>query len=280
MTGKVIVITGATSGIGRVASEKLASLGARIVFVARDRTRADSMLAQLRQHAPNAGHRVHYADLSLLADMKRVAREIRDTEPRIDVLINNAGAMFGRRRVTQDGLELTFALNHMAYFVITQILRERLIGTPEARIINTSSDAHRNAHVDYNDLQMASGFGMFRSYCRTKLYNLLFTRELARQLRDTGITVNAFHPGFVNTRFGDQTEGIGAGVFRLLKWFALRPEDGAKTLVYLASSKDVAMVTGEYFHKCAPTKPTKDALDDAAAKWLWAESERLADFAN
>jgi len=178
--------------------------------------------------------------------------------------------------VTEDGLERTFALNHMSYFVITQILRERLLSTTGARIINTSSEAHRRAHVDYNDLQMASGFGMFKAYCLSKLYNLLFTRELARQLRGTGVIANAFHPGFVASRFGDNNRGAMSAVFRLLKRFALTPEEGAKTLVYLASSDQVSNVSGEYFDKSAPATPTKDAQDDAAAKWLWAESERLA----
>lgn len=272
----MVVITGATSGIGQVASDSLASMGARIVFIARDRTRGEATLSRLRTQNPQAEHKVHFADLSRLSEMKRVAKEIAAGETRIDVLINNAGAMYDRLRITEDGLELTFALNHMAYFVVTKLLRERLLSTPGARIVNTSSDAHRRAHVDYNNLQMASGYGMFKAYCRTKLYNVLFTRELARQLRDTDVTANAFHPGFVGSRFGDGAGGVGGLVFRVAKRFALTPEQGARTLIYLASSDQAAGVSGEYFHNSAPVNPTADGLDDAAAKWLWAESERLA----
>ena len=274
MKGKVIVITGATSGIGQVAAEKLAGSGARIVFIARDKARAETTLARLRTQN-NTGHRVHYADLSRLSEMKRVAEEIAASEPRIDVLINNAGAMFSRLQLTPDGLERTFALNHMSYFVVTRFLRERLLATPGARIVNTSSNAHRNARVDYNDLQMMTGFGMFKTYCRSKLYNILFTRELSRQLQGTGVTANALHPGFVGTRFGDATSGAGGLVFRLLKRFAISPEDGARTIVFLASADEVRGTTGSYFYKCAPSTPTSHALDDEAARWLWSESERI-----
>ena len=275
MQGKVVVISGATSGIGQVAAERIAAMGARIVFIARDKARGETTLARLQGISP-IDHRVHYADLSKVREMKRVAMEIAAAEPRIDVLMNNAGAMFHRKQITEDGLELTFALNHMAYFVVTNLLRDRVLSTPGARIINTSSNAHRGAHVDRNDLQMVGRYRMFRNYCLSKLYNLLFTRELSSRLRGSGVTANALHPGFVATRFGDTTEGIGGLGFKLLKNFAITPEEGAKTLVYLASSPDVAAITGQYFYKCATTKPTQDALDDSAAKWLWEESERLA----
>jgi NAD(P)-dependent dehydrogenase (short-subunit alcohol dehydrogenase family) len=275
MNGRVVVITGATSGIGQVASEELAAMGARIVFVARDKTRGETALRRLRERGPGIEHTAHYADLSRLTEMRRVAKDIAAAEPRIDILMNNAGAMFGRLQNTEDNLERTFALNHMSYFVLTHFLRERLLATPGARIVNTSSDAHRNAHIDYNDVQMTARFGMFRNYCLSKLYNILFTRELSRQLRGSGVTVNALHPGFVATRFGDETSGAAAAAFRVVKRFAMAPEEGAKTLIYLASSPDVDGVSGEYFHKCAPSKPSKDALDDAAAQWLWSESERL-----
>jgi len=275
MRGKVVVITGATSGIGQIASQELAARGARIVFVARDETRAEATLMRLRERGPGLDHRVHFADLSSLADMKRVAKEIAAVEPRIDVLINNAGAMFGKRHLTEDSFERTFALNHLSYFVVTAVLRERLLETPGARIVNTSSQAHRAARVDRNNPQMLTGFRMFKAYCLSKLYNILFTRELARQLRGTGVTANAFHPGFVATRFGDATSGVGGIAFRVAKLFAITPEEGARTSIFLASSEQVQNVTGEYFYKCAPIAPTKDAQDEESARWLWAESERL-----
>jgi NAD(P)-dependent dehydrogenase (short-subunit alcohol dehydrogenase family) len=208
--------------------------------------------------------------------MKRVALAIAEAEPRIDVLLNNAGAMFSRKQMTEDGLEMTFALNHMAYFVMTHFLLDRVLATPGSRIVNTSSNAHRAAHINYKDLQQTGSFSMFRNYCLSKLYNLLFTRELSKQLQGTGVTANALHPGFVATRFGDATHGASGVFFRFLKYFAISPEAGAKTLVYLASSPEVATITGQYFFKCSPTTPTQDAQNDEAARWLWSESKRLA----
>jgi NAD(P)-dependent dehydrogenase (short-subunit alcohol dehydrogenase family) len=276
MKGKVVVITGATSGIGQIAAERLAAMGARIVFVARDKVRAQATLERLRKQNSSVEHRAYYADLSRVPEMKRVAAEIAAAETRIDVLLNNAGAMFSQQHVTEDGLERTFALNHMSYFVVTQVLRERLLSTPDARIVNTSSNAHRGAHVDYNDLQMMHGYRMFKAYCLSKLYNILFTRELSRQLQGTGVTANCFHPGFVATRFGDDTSGAGGLLFRVIKHFAITPEKGAETPVFLASAEQAKGVTGEYFYKCAPTSPTKHAVDDAAARWLWAQSEKIS----
>jgi NAD(P)-dependent dehydrogenase (short-subunit alcohol dehydrogenase family) len=276
MHGKTVVITGATSGIGEVAAHKLASMGARIVFVARSRERGEATLAALGQIAPNLEHRAHYADLSRLSEMKRVARDIAATEPRIDVLMNNAGAMFHKRFETEDGLEKTFALNHMSYFIVTQILRERLLATPGARIVNTASDAHRNGTVDFKDLQLTRTYGSFRAYCRSKLCNILFTRELARQLEGTDVIANSLHPGFVATRFGDEGKGLAATGFRLAKKLALTPKEGARTMIFLASAPEAGNFSGEYFDKCAPKAPTQAAQDEEAARILWAESVRIA----
>lgn len=274
MTGKVVVITGGTSGIGLVAAEKLASMGARLVLVARDRTRAEAALARLRNRGP-AAHSVHYADLSRIAEMKRVAAEIAAAEARIDVLINNAGAVFNSRQTTADGLEMTFATNHLAYFVVTLGLEQRLRATPGARVVNTSSDAHRGARLDFNDLQSARRYRGFPAYSRSKLCNILFTRELAKRWRGSGVTANSLHPGFVATRFGDQSGGAFATMIRFAKLFAISPEKGAETIIYLASSPEVANVSGAYFYKCREASPTKEAQDDEAARRLWDESARL-----
>lgn len=270
MQGKVVVITGATSGIGQVAAEKLAAMGARIVMVARDQSRAGAAMAKL------PGSTVHYADLSSLAEMKRVGAEIAAAEPHIDVLINNAGAMFSSRQLTVDGLERTFAINHMSYFVLTEALRPRLIESAPSRIVSTSSDAHRHMKLDFDDLQAAQSYSGFRTYGRSKLCNILFTRELARSLSGTGVTANCLHPGFVSTRFGDQSGGATSSFFKFAKMFAITPEKGADTIVYLASSDDVAGVTGKYFYKCRESNPTKEALDDEGARRLWQESENIA----
>ena len=288
MKNKVVVITGATSGIGQVAAEKLAAMGARIVQVARDKQRGQAAIARLNQIAPGIGHAIYYADLSRLREMKRIAAEIAQAEPRIDVLMNNAGAMFGTRQLTEDGLERTFALNHMSYFMMTQGLRDRLAASAPSRVVNTASDAHTSGTVDFNDLQsekayrstlrdwLRSGGPAFKVYARSKLMNILYTRELARKLTGTGVTANSLHPGFVATRFGDQTGGlIGFGV-GIAKRFALTPEQGAETLVYLASSPDLAATTGEYFHKCRPATPSKEAQDDDKAQRLWLETSKIA----
>ena len=276
MHGKVIVITGATSGIGQVAAERLAGLGARMVLVARDKARGEAALQRLRDGAPGVGHRVHYADLSRLAEMKRVAAEIAGAEPRIDVLINNAGALFGSRQVTEDGLELTFATNHVAYVVLTHALRGRLLAAAPARVINTASSAHRGARLDFADLQSARGFGAFKAYRRSKLCNVLYTRELARRWAGSGITANCLHPGFVASRFAHQSGGFFSHVVRASMIFAISPAQGADTIVYLASSPDVDGASGGYFYRRRMVTPSKEARDDTAAQRLWAETARLA----
>ncbi len=274
MQGKTVVITGATSGIGQVAAEALASMGARLVLVARDRVRAEAALARLEARRP--AHSVHYADLSRLSEVRRVAGAIAAAEPRIDLLLNNAGALFGARKITEDGFECTFATNHMAYFALTLGLGERLMQSAPARIVNTASDAHRGARLDFEDLQMRRGYTGFGAYRRSKLCNILFTRELARRLAGTGVTANCFHPGFVATRFGDRSGGLGALAIRLAKIVALSPAEGAKTLIRLAASPEVGSLSGEYFHRSQPAIPSAAARDDEAARRLWAESERLA----
>lgn len=276
MTGKTVVITGGTSGIGQVAAEALAGMGARIVLVARDRARGDMTLARLRARGPGAEHAIHYADLSRLAEMKRVGQAIADSEPRIDVLINNAGALFNSREVTEDGLERTFATNHVAYFVLTHLLRGRLVASAPSRVVSTSSHAHKGAKLNFDDLQAKNGYSGFRAYGRSKLCNILFTRELARRLADTGVTANCLHPGFVATRFGDDGGGFGSAVFRVLKKFAISPEKGAETIVYLASADAPAAVSGAYFYKCREAKTSVEAQDDQAARRLWQETAKLA----
>jgi NAD(P)-dependent dehydrogenase (short-subunit alcohol dehydrogenase family) len=276
MQGKTVVITGATSGIGEVAALRLARQGARLLLVARDRRRAERTLARLRSAAPAAAHGVYQADLSRLSKMRRVGAEIAEAEPRIDVLINNAGAFFTARRLTEDGLERTFALNHMAYFVLTCALVDRLKAAAPSRIVSTASDAHRGARLDFTDLQGEKSYDGYKAYGRSKLCNILFTRELARRLAGTGVTANCLHPGFVATRFGDQAGGVMSLVIRAAKLFAISPQKGADTVVHLASSPEAAGSSGGYFYKCLPATPATEARDDVVAARLWAESVRIA----
>jgi NAD(P)-dependent dehydrogenase (short-subunit alcohol dehydrogenase family) len=276
MKDKVVVVTGATSGIGEVAADRLAQKGARIVFVARDRERGEAARKHFRAIAGQSDHTVHYADLTKLADQKRVAKEIADSEPQIDVLINNAGAMFGSRQVTEDGLEKTFALNHMSYFTVTNILLDRLKATPGARIVSTASGAHVGNKLNFDDLQSEKSYSPFAVYGRSKLMNILFTRELAKRLAGTGVTANCLHPGFVGTRFGDESGGLMSWVIKLGKNFALTPEQGAETIIYLASSDDVAGKSGGYYDKKQLPAPSRAAQSDADAKRLWDISAKIA----
>jgi NAD(P)-dependent dehydrogenase (short-subunit alcohol dehydrogenase family) len=274
--GKVVVITGATSGIGRIAAERLAGRGARIVMVARDRARAEGTLALLREVGPDVAHRVHYADLSLVADVKRVGAEIAAAEPHVDVLINNAGSMFGARRITAEGIERTFALNHMSYFVLTHGLSERLQAAAPSRVVNTASAAHLRATLDFDDLDSAGTYRARLAYGRSKLCNVLFTRELARRLAGTGVTANCLHPGFVATNFGQRDAGLFGWGLRGAMIFARSPEPGATTIVHLASSPQLADVGGGYFYDSRQIEPSPAARDDATAQRLWQKSEKIA----
>jgi NAD(P)-dependent dehydrogenase (short-subunit alcohol dehydrogenase family) len=251
-------------------------MGVRLVLVARDERRGEAMLARLRAATPAIAHAIHYADLSGIAGTRRVAAEIAAAEPRIDILINNAGALFTARQVTADGLEKHFAVNHMAYHVLTEGLRDRLFASAPARVVNTASGAHLSARLDLDDLQIAKRYNGVQAYRRSKLYNIMWTRELARRWAGRGVTVNCFHPGFVATRYGDESGGLLSYAVRFAKLFAISPEEGAQTLVYLATSPEVAGVSGGYFVKCRLTRPSADAENDEAARRLWDATARLA----
>ncbi len=277
MQGKTVVITGATSGIGEVAAFELAKMGARIVIVARNPLRAEKTLARLKLVVPSAPRSVHIADLSTLAGMKKAAAEVAAEAPAIDVLINNAGAMYSERVETEDGLERTFAVNHMAYYVLTCLLIDNLKAADRARIVCTASMAHVGMKLNFDNLQSKKGFSGYTVYGRSKLCNILFTRELARRLHGTGITANCLHPGFVATRFADSAGGILHAGFGVAKKMAgITPEEGAKTIVYLASSPKVEGKTGLYFVKCMPATPSPEALNDETAKKLWEVSAAIS----
>ena len=276
MQGKVVVITGGTSGIGREAARQLAAQGASLVLVGRTAARCAASVAWLKERVPAAEVSTRVADLLRLAEMRRLAADLAASLPRIDVLVNNAGAIFDRHEQTGDGLERTFALNHMAYFVLTHALREPLIASAPARIVNTASNAHRGNALDFDDLQFQRGFRGLTAYARSKLANILFTRELARRLAGTGVTANCLHPGFVSTGIGQRDGGLFAIMVRMSMLFARTPEQGASTIVYLATSPDVAGASGGYYVDCRQAEPTRTAQDDATARRLWEESLRLA----
>jgi NAD(P)-dependent dehydrogenase (short-subunit alcohol dehydrogenase family) len=274
MKGKTVVITGGTSGIGEVAAEALAQMGARIILVARSRSRADATLTRLRESGPNVTHSVYFADLARLAEMKRVAAEIAMREPPIDVLINNAGALFGTRRLGRWARIYLGAQSHVLFCCDGGIARATLglrSGTHHQYSLGSASGRHagfRRSSIGEE--------GAVRAYGRSKLCNVLFTRELARRLHGTQLTANCLHPGFVATRFADESGGLISRMAWLAKYFAITPAEGAQTIIYLASSPEVANVTGKYFYKCHPTTPSPPALDDRAALALWQRSAALA----
>jgi len=250
----------------------LAARGARLVLVVRDPVRARQTLGRLAPPAGSAGHTVHIADLSVIGEMKRVGAAIAAAEPRIDVLINNAGAVFMGRERTVDGLGATFATNHLPYYVLTLLLLERLRAASAARIVCTASGAHSYGTFDLANLD-ANGVA---GYARSKLENLLFVRRLAQLLGAGTVTVNAHHPGFVATRIAENTSWLWRTAMRVRKAMrGLTPEEGARTLLYLAEAPELAHSTGGYYVRCALTQPALQALSDADALALWRLSAQL-----
>ena len=274
MRDRTVVITGATAGIGRVVCERLAEMGASLALVVRNGAKANVLADDLRRRgAPRVS--VHVADLSHVAAVRQVAAEL-GALPRIDVLLNNAGAIFNRREATDEGFECTFALNHLAYFVLTNLLLGRLKSSAPARVISVASEAHRGATLDFADLQTSRGYSGWLAYKRSKLCNILFTRALARRLEGTHVTANTLHPGFVASEFGNNNGGIfGMGLGIAKRFGAIAPAEGAKTPVYLASAPELAELSGLYFDKCAIREPSAAAQDDQSAEALWRETARL-----
>jgi NAD(P)-dependent dehydrogenase (short-subunit alcohol dehydrogenase family) len=269
MHGKVCVVTGATSGIGLVTAQALARQGATLIVVARNRERGAATVSRIQRETGNSAVELMVADLSSQAQVRQLASEVQHRFTRLEVLINNAGALFDRRQLSQDGIEMTFALNHLAYFLLTNLLLDPLKAAGSARIVNVSSEAHRHAQLDFSDLQGQLRYSGWRAYSRSKLANILFTYELARRLAGTGVVANALHPGFVATNFGRNNRSITAAFFRLLQLAAISPEEGAQTIIFLASSPEVRGITGEYFVKQKAVRSSQVSYDRAAAERLW-----------
>jgi NAD(P)-dependent dehydrogenase (short-subunit alcohol dehydrogenase family) len=279
LNGKLCMITGASSGIGRATALALAPMGARLVLVCRDRSRGEAVIAEIAARQPEAAVDLLIADLASPRDIRRAAGEFAARYDRLDVLVNNAGALFTSREVTADGFERTFATNHLNYFLLTNLLLDPLRRAAPARVINVSSRAHMSGAVHFDDLQLERRYSPMRAYSQSKLANVLFTYELARRLEDAGVTANALHPGVVRTGFAKNNRGliggIARGVMSVAGTFFLSPEQGAETPVYLASSDDVAGVTGRYFFRCAETASSPASHDREVAQRLWDVSGEL-----
>jgi NAD(P)-dependent dehydrogenase (short-subunit alcohol dehydrogenase family) len=274
MDGRTVLVTGGTGGIGRATAAGLAALGARIAITGRDRGRAEAAAAEIR--APGGPPvEVFAGDMSAQAEVRRLADEVLAALPRLDVLVNNVGGFWNTRHVTADGLERHFALNHLAPFLLTHLLADRLVASAPARVVTVSSDAQRMGRIDFDDLQGERSWSGQRAYNQSKLANVLFTYELARRLRGTGVTANVLHPGIVRTGFGAEDPGRIQRLITPFMRFWKSPDEGARTPVYLASSPEVEGVTGQFFRDGKPGRSSKRSYDQADALRLWEVSAEL-----
>ena len=274
MNGKTVVVTGASNGIGFMTALELARLGARVLMVVRNEAKGKASCEEIKKQT-GVTPELFVADLSLVAQARRVAEEIGLAAPKIDVLVNNAGGIFTERLETSEGLEMTFALNHMAYFVLTTALLDNLKAAGSARVVSVASNAHNMARIRWDDLQAKQKFNGSVAYGNSKLMNILFSNELSRQLEGTGVTSNSLHPGVVATGFAQNATGVWKWFFSLAKPFLITPEKGAQTSIYLASSKEIESATGLYWDNKRPVQPSAAGLDQTSQKHLWLESERI-----
>ena len=276
LAGKTILITGATSGIGYIAARALAGMGASVVIVGRDPARTQASAERIRSEAGALAVDALTADLSSMQSVRDLAATFLDRYPRLDVLLNNAGAVFFGRQVTVDGFERTFALNHLAPFLLTNLLLERLKADAPARVVTVSSMAHQGAKLDFGDVNQTTRiYSAWRAYGESKLANVMFTYALARRLDGTGVTANTLHPGFVATNFARNNGPLSQIAMTLARPFAITPEQGAQTSIYLASSPEVAEISGRYFIKQRPAKSSAVSYDEAAQEQLWRLSEQM-----
>lgn len=276
LTGKHILVTGSTNGIGREAAVAFARKGARVGVVGRDRERTGRIAAEIRAESGSQAVDAFHADFAVQASVRALAADVLARWPRLDVLVNNAGTVSAERTVTVDGIETTFAVNHLGYVLLTELLLDRLRASAPARVVNVSSRGHYRGTMDLEDLGFArGGYAIMRAYCRSKLGNVLYTRHLARRLEGSGVTATCLHPGGVATNIWTGAPGWAAPILALAKLFMLTPEQGSHPIQYLAASPEVEGKTGLYYHRDHFREPSKLALDDALGERLHAESLRL-----
>ncbi len=275
MAGRTVLVTGGTTGIGRATAVGLAAMGARIVLTGRDPTRAHGVAEAVQKEARSGPVEGLGADLSRVQGVRALAEALDQVAPRIDVLVNNAGAVFSRYETTPEGLERTWALNVLAPFLLTEILVARAEGARPARVVNVASSAHRGAHLDLDDPGRSARYRGFSAYGQSKLALLLLTYAQAKRYADRHVRVNALHPGFVASRFGrDNPGGFGVGITIAEALFAISPQRGARTSIYLASAGEVGDATGRYFVRCRPSSSSRLSQDAALGERLWARCER------
>ncbi|MDQ4064128.1 MAG: SDR family oxidoreductase [Actinomycetota bacterium] len=275
MGGKVVLITGGTSGIGKATAIALAAMGANVTITGRNRERGEQAVEEVRRESGNEEVELILADLAVQAEVRRLAEEFRERHDRLDVLVNNAGLVQSKRTETSDGMETTFAINHLAPFLLTNLLLDLLEKSAPSRIVTVSSEGHRWGKLDLDDLQSERRYRGMQVYGMTKLANIMFTYELAERLRGTGVTATTMHPGGVSTNFGKNNNGVMTLLFRAFKPFMRTPEQGADTVIYLASSPDVEGMTGKYLADRKIKVAADQAHDENLRKRLWEKSEEL-----
>lgn len=276
MAGKVCLVTGGSGGIGFVAARELVRMGAAVTIVGRDRKRGEVAAEAIRAAAVGGRVRFLAADLSDQSQVHTLATTVLADTPRLDVLVNNAGGLFGKRRLSADGLEMTFALNHLNYFLLSHLLLPALQAAAPARIVNVASAAHKGVTLDFDDLQGEERYDRWLAYKRSKLANIMFTYEMARRIDGRGVSVNALHPGFVATDIGVRHGFVPGVLWWIGKLSAISPEEGAKTTIYLSSSPEVAQVSGQYFSRSRPKRSSDASYDRAASERLWDVSVNLS----
>ncbi|MCJ2093730.1 SDR family oxidoreductase [Methylobacterium sp. J-072] len=276
MQGKVCLVTGATNGIGYETALGLARKGARVAIVGRDPEKTRASAERIRAAVPGAVVDPHIADLSAQAEIRRLAASLRDAYPRLDGLVNNAGAIFDRRELTVDGIERTWALDHLGYVLLTLELLDTLKASAAAggkpRIVNVASAAHVRGHIDFADIEGARRYGAMRAYSQAKLGNVLFTYALARRVQADGISVNALHPGVINTGFAKNTGGLFGTAWSLMRPFLTRPDKGAETSLHVATAPELDGVTGRYFSHARPKTSSAESRDESVQERVWALS--------
>lgn len=275
MKDKICLITGATSGIGRAAATSLAGMGARVVIAGRDEERCMRTMESIRKETGNDAIDYLLADLSIQAQVRHLAQEFLSRYSRLDVLVNNAGGFFLTRQESMDGIEMTWALNHLSYFLLTNLLLDRLKASASARVVDVASNSHFKQKLDFDDLQMKRQYNCIKAYGRSKLANVLFTYELARRLEGTGVTANALHPGLVATNIGQNNGMLAKGFILWARVKGVSVEEGARTVVYLASSAEASGISGKYFTKEREIRSDPVSYDMAAARRLWQTSEEM-----
>ena len=281
MTGKLALVTGATNGIGKAAAIGLAKAGAQVIVVGRNEQKTKAVVNEIQAVTKNASVDMLLADLSSMQQVHQLAANFKRHYDHLDILVNNAGGVFSERTETVDGYELTFALNHLAYFLLTNLLLDTLKANAPARIINVASEVHERGTINFDDLHHKKRYGVagFSVYAQSKLANVLFTYELARRLQGTSVTVNAMAPGNVASGFGHNNKGIMNFIATLIHLRARTPEQGAETILYLATSDEVEGVSGKYFQDNQAVQSSPESYDDDIALRLWNESLRLVEFA-